>query len=49
MATGLPIPADIKQPGNFAFKAGNVRIKAVNGQTGSVMAVHFKLMRTSAG
>ncbi|MDO9239746.1 MAG: hypothetical protein Q7U30_07000, partial [Methylicorpusculum sp.] len=30
--------ADIKQPGNFAFKAGNVRIKAVNGQTGSVMA-----------
>jgi uncharacterized protein YhdP len=31
--------ADIKQPGNFAFKAGNVRIKAVNGQTGSVMAV----------
>jgi hypothetical protein len=30
--------ADIKQTGNFAFKAGNVRIKAVNGQTGSVMA-----------
>ncbi|MDO8937808.1 MAG: DUF1800 domain-containing protein, partial [Methylicorpusculum sp.] len=31
--------SDIKQPGNFTFKAGNVRIKAVNGQTGSVMAV----------
>ena len=30
--------SDIKQPGNFAFKAGNVRVKAVNGQTGSVLA-----------
>ncbi|MDZ4097788.1 MAG: hypothetical protein U1E13_03695, partial [Methylophilaceae bacterium] len=30
--------SDIKQPGNFSFKAGNVRVKAVNGQTGSVMA-----------
>ncbi|MDP2177639.1 MAG: hypothetical protein Q8K19_03930, partial [Methylicorpusculum sp.] len=30
--------SDIKQTGNFSFKAGNVRVKAVNGQTGSVMA-----------
>jgi hypothetical protein len=29
---------EIKQTGNFAFNAGNVRIKAVNGQTGSVMS-----------
>jgi hypothetical protein len=36
---------DIKQTGNFAFNAGNVRVKAVNGQTGSVMAA-LKLMRT---
>ena len=29
---------DIKQTGSFAFKVGNVRIKAVNGQTGSALA-----------
>jgi hypothetical protein len=39
--------SDIKQTGNFAFKAGNVRVKAVNGQTGSVMAAAVKSMRTS--
>jgi hypothetical protein len=45
MVTVQPsILADIKQTGNFAFKAGNVRIKAVNGQTGSVMAALLKLM-----
>jgi large repetitive protein len=29
--------SDIKQTGNFAFKAGNVRVKVINGQTGSVL------------
>jgi uncharacterized protein (DUF1800 family) len=33
----LAYSSDLNQTGNFAFKAGNVRVKALNGQTGVVL------------
>ncbi|MDD2762147.1 MAG: hypothetical protein PHH11_17865, partial [Methylomonas sp.] len=37
----LAYSPDLNQTGNFAFKAGNVRVKAVNGQSGSVRGNHL--------
>ncbi|WP_431067759.1 DUF1800 family protein, partial [Methylotuvimicrobium sp.] len=36
--SGIVYSSDIQQTGNHVFKVGNVRVKAVNGQTGGALA-----------